>query len=187
MTAADWSYVAEDADAYQALPRSAVREMRSDVVLLHRPDRDAWSNIASRVRFAAPTVDSSIATTRAWFAAHLVTGHRWLIGPSATPAGIMRILLERGAIRDESEPILTAMVLDREPPSVTGIAIREAVTFDDFEQMEGIREAVFGGEDQERLGRSSERRRRWTEFAATDGAAAFLAELDGAPVAFGVM
>jgi hypothetical protein len=99
----------------------------------------------------------------------------------------MRILLERGAIRDESEPILTAMVLDREPPSVTGIAIREVVTFDDFEQMEGIREAVFGGEDQERLGRSSERRRRWTEFAATDGAAAFLAELDGAPVAFGVM
>src|SRR2546426_4915917 len=85
MTAADWSFVAEDAHAYQALPGSAVRETRSEVVLLHRPGDDAWSNLASRVRFTAPMVDSNIAATRAWFAGHQVTGHRWLIGPSATP------------------------------------------------------------------------------------------------------
>ncbi len=65
MTAADWSFVAEDADAYQALPGAAVRETRSEVVLLHRPGDDAWSNLASRVRFTAPMVDSNIAATRA--------------------------------------------------------------------------------------------------------------------------
>jgi len=76
------------------------------------------------------------------------------------------------------------MVLDREPPPVTGIVVRKVATFDEFEQMEVIRSVVFGGEDQERDGHLSELRRRWTEFAATNGAVAFLAERDGTAVAY---
>ena len=184
---ADWSFVAEDADAYQAMPSSAVREIRSDVVLIHRSTGGAWSNLATRVRFSASAVDASIADTRHWFGSHHGREYRWLIGPSATPSRIVDMLLERGAVRDGAEPVLTAMILDREPPSVTGIVVREVATFADFEQMEAIREAVFGGQEHGPDARAAAHRARWAEFGETNGAAAFLAEQDGNPVAFGVM
>jgi GNAT superfamily N-acetyltransferase len=179
----DWAFVAEDADTYQYLPPSVTRDVRPDVVLICRPDEGAWSKLASRVRFEAATVASGIAASRGWFADRRVAEFRWLIGPSATPAGIVPLLLARGAARDEAEPDLTAMVLDREPPSVDGIPVRPVASFVDFEQMEQIRDEVFGRPDG--TGRAT-RRARWSEFQAA-GSLAYLAEVDGAPVSFGVM
>jgi hypothetical protein len=46
MIAMDWAFVAEDADAYQELPPSVERQALDDVVLVHAPSGDAWSNLA---------------------------------------------------------------------------------------------------------------------------------------------
>jgi GNAT superfamily N-acetyltransferase len=175
--------VAEDADAYQALPSTAVRDVRPDVVLIHRPGGGAWSDLALRIRFGAADVETSIAATRTWFADHSVEEFRWLVGPSAAPSGITVMLLANGAARDKSEPNLTAMVLDHEPPPEMGVTTRRVASFADFGAMEQIRENVFGRP----VGDSASlRRARWADFRAT-GSIAFLAELDGAPVSFGVM
>jgi GNAT superfamily N-acetyltransferase len=152
-------------------------------VLVHREGGGAWSDLALRIRFGARDVQANIAATRAWFAGHRVEVFRWLIGPSATPREITGTLLASGAVRDESEPSLTAMVLDHEPPPAIGVRTRPVVSFADFEAMEGIREDVFGRPDGD-LARL--RRARWAEFRAV-GSIAFLAQADGAPVSFGVM
>ena len=48
----DWGFVAEDADAYQALPSDIERHIRDDAVLIHSRSGDAWSNPHARGRGA---------------------------------------------------------------------------------------------------------------------------------------
>jgi hypothetical protein len=178
----DWASVAEDADAYLPPSPMAEREVRTDVVLLHGRDGGAWSNLACRIRFNEATLETGVATTRRWFADREVGEFRWLIGPSATPRGVATQLLERGASPDEDEPELTAMVLDREPPAVSGVVVRPVKTFADYLRMEKIREAVFGSRDIN----DEERRARWSEFEAA-GSLAYLAHVDDTAVSFGAM
>lgn len=132
-------------------------------------------------------MDGSITTVRAWFIDRGVDEFRWLVGLSATPTKMVGLLLSRGAVRDEAEPELTAMVLDHEPPSVTGVAVRPVVSLPDYAQMEAIYEEVFGKPSTEGRDQRAERRAGWAAFQATPGASAFLAELDGTAVAYGVM
>jgi GNAT superfamily N-acetyltransferase len=75
------------------------------------------------------------------------------------------------------------MVLDHEPPPEIGVRTRLVVSFADFEAMERIREEVFGRPDGDL---ASLRRARWADFR-TAGSVAYLAEVEGAPVSFGVM
>jgi GNAT superfamily N-acetyltransferase len=178
----DWAFVAEDADAYLPWSPMVEREVGPDAVLLHGRDGGAWSNLASRIRFEEATVEASVAATRRWFADRDVGEFRWLVGPSATPRGVAGLLLGRGASPDEDEPELTAMVLNREPPAVPGVAVRPVTTFADYMRMEEIREAVFGSRDID----DDERRARWSEFEAA-GSLAYLAHVDGTPVSFGIM
>lgn len=181
----DWGYVAEDADAYQDLPASVERVVREDIVLVHRPSTDPWSNLAARVRFTENGASASVAAVRQWFGGRAVHEFRWLIGASATPMTVVDVLLELGAERDEEEPELTAMVLDREPPPVTDVDVREITSLADFVEMDRIRAEVFGGGI--RTDSSEKLEMRWSEFEAMPGARAFLAELDGEAVAYGVM
>jgi predicted N-acetyltransferase YhbS len=179
----DWAFVAEDADAYQELPRPVEREIRDDVVLVHAPSDDAWSNLATRVRFTADSIAAGVAAVRAWFSSKAVSEHRWLIGPSSTPAGVADALIERGAHRDETEPRLAAMVLDREPPAVKGILVREVTSIADFAEMDRIRREVFGGSatsDDELVA-------GWADHSSMTRPSAFIALLAGEAVAYGVM
>ncbi len=75
------------------------------------------------------------------------------------------------------------MVLDREPPIVSGITVRRIRSRQDFERMEAIHLEVFGGSEPA----PADLRARWNEFQATEGTTAFLAELNGEVVAYGVM
>jgi hypothetical protein len=184
MVAMDWAFVAEDADAYQELPPSVERQALDDVVLVHAPSGDAWSNVATRVRFTSDLISARVEAVRVWFLGRARDEFRWLIGPSATPAGIADSLIELGARRDEAEPELTAMVLDREPPAVQGVLVREVRSMADFADMERIRREVFGesvktSDDQLAAG--------WAAHSSIAGPIAFLAHLDGEAVAYGVM
>jgi GNAT superfamily N-acetyltransferase len=186
MQGRDWAFVAEDADAYQGLAPSTERDVRPELVLVHRPGGESWSNLACRIRFETGTNDTSIATARGWFRERGVGSFRWLVGPSATPGDIASRVVASGAVPDQDEPELTAMVLDREPPAISGVAVRPLVSYADFEQMERIREAVFGRPPPASVDPGSAPA-RWAETQATPGYAAFIAELDGKAVAYGVM
>ena len=178
----DWASVAEDADAYTQESPIVERDVRTDAVLLHGPDGGTWSNLATRIRFDEATVEPSVAAIRRWFADRDVGEFRWLIGPSATPRGLAALLLARGASFDEEEPELTAMVLDREPPTVPSVVVRPVTTFADYLRMEEIRDAVFGSRHID----IDDRRSRWSKFEAA-GSLGYLAQLDHTPVSFGIM
>jgi GNAT superfamily N-acetyltransferase len=183
----DWAFVAEDADAYQGLAPSTERDVRPELVLVHRAGGESWSNLACRIRFETGTADTSIATARDWFRERGAGSFRWLVGPSATPGDIASRVVASGAVPDQDEPELTAMVLDREPPAVSGVAVRPVVSYADFEQMERVREAVFGPTLTASVDPASARHARWAETQATPGYAAYIAEFDGEVVAYGVM
>jgi predicted N-acetyltransferase YhbS len=181
--AREWGCVAEDADAYQALPPDVERDVRKDVVLIHGRSSDAWSNLATRIRFEAPEVPRGVAAVRAWFGGRSVDHFRWLVGPSATPSRIVDDLIELGARPDEAEPELSAMVLDHAPPHVRDVTVRLVTTISNFAEMELVRTTVFGGAQPS----GDDLRRGWRALAGTAGSAAFVAELDGAVVGYGVM
>jgi predicted N-acetyltransferase YhbS len=178
----DWAFVAEDADAYQELSGSVEREIRDDVVLVHAPSGDAWSNLATRVRFTHDSISTGVAAVRAWFGGRAVREHRWLIGPSATPGGVVDSLIGLGAHRDEAEPQLTAMILDREPPATPGIQVREVRSVADLAEMDRVRQEVFGGSATS----GEELKAGWTDHSSMRPSA-FIALLDGEAVAYGVM
>jgi GNAT superfamily N-acetyltransferase len=181
--AMDWGFVAEDADAYQTLPPDVERAIRKDVVLIHSRSGDVWSNLATRIRFEAPEVPRGVASVRGWFGGRSVDPFRWLVGPSATPARIVDDLVGLGARPDEAEPELSAMVLDHPPPHVPEVTVRQVTTISDFAEMERVRTTVFGGAPPS----LDDLQRGWHALAGTGGSAAFVAVLDGAVVAYGVM
>jgi hypothetical protein len=180
----DWAYVAEDADAYQDLSRSVERYVRPEVVLIHGPTVDAWSNLATRVRFGQGDVRSRVETVRGWFAGRSVEAFRWLVGSSATPPDLLQGLLELGASRDEAEPELMAMVLDRAPPRVAGVPVREVKSRSDLADVERIRRAVFADGS---TATTEELDAVWSDFSSSKGSRMYLAEIGGRPVAYGVM
>jgi GNAT superfamily N-acetyltransferase len=180
----DWSFVAEDADADLDTSPSVDREARADAVLIHGSAADdPWSNLATRIRFSEVDPLPEIESVRAWFGARSVTEFRWLLGPSTTPADLPRSLAMAGARPDENEPALIAMVLTHAPPRVAGVAVREIRDLPGFEAMERIYREVFGAS----AGPSAPAEQRWADFQARPGSRAFLAELDGEAVAYGVM
>ena len=180
----DWAFVAEDADAYQDLSRWVERYARPEVVLIHGPTNDAWSNLATRIRFRHSDLAGQVETVRDWFAARSVEAFRWLVGSSATPPGLVAGLLELGARPDETEPELTAMVLDHAPPRVAGVPVREVNSRSDYASVERIRRAVFA---EGSTASSEELDAGWADLAASEGSRMYLAEIGGRPVAYGVM
>ena len=150
---------------------------------MHAASGDAWSNLATRVRFTDVPIPERVAAVRAWFGSKAVSTHRWLIGPSATPPGFVESLIALGAYRDESEPQLTAMVLDQEPPAVRGIEVREVKAIEEYAEMDRIRQEVFGGSPTSR----DELASGWADHSSMANPSAFIARLDGETVAYGVM
>jgi predicted N-acetyltransferase YhbS len=180
----DWAFVAEDADAYQDLSGSVERDARPEVVLIHGPTGDAWSNLATRIRFGNRDLAGQVKTVRDWFAGRSVEAFRWLVGSSATPPDLLGGLLELGASRDEGEPELMAMVLDHAPPRVAGVPVREVKSISDFADVERIRRAVFADAS---TATSEELEAGWSDLSGSEGSRMFIAEIGGRPVAYGVM
>ena len=89
-----------------------------------------------------------------------------------------------GASRDESEPELTAMVLDRVPSRVAHVPVREVRSRSDFAVVERIRRAVFGDGS---TASSAELDAGWSDLSGSEGSRIFLAEIGRRPVAYGVM
>lgn len=174
--------IAEDLIGWLVDGPGLVREERDDVIRIHRPMAFSWYGVATRVRAAGgEEADALIADTRAWFASRGRTAFTWMLGEHATPDDMGERLVAAGAT---PEGTLTAMVLDREPPSgPADVEVRPVETFDEFLEGERIAVRAFGfdGEDAATLERDA--REAWDHWQAQPGRVVLLAWVDGRPVA----
>lgn len=184
----DLAIIAEDAVGDLLLKPGEIREVRSNVTLLHSPVPMPEHGVATRVRFGDES-EGSIQAVRAWFGARGRERFIWSLGPSTTPADLEQRLLDLGAEPNPGQADATAMVLDHEPPqpleppaaleirrvdSLTDFASTWEILFEAFEMPQAEREAIRATLDA-----------RWREVASDDTGWDYLALLDGVPAAMG--
>lgn len=178
----------EDAVGDLVLKPGEVREILSNVTLLHSPVPMPEHGQATRIRFGDGP-EGSVQAVRAWFRARGRERFVWSIGPSTTPADLEQRLLDLGAEPSPGQPDATAMVLDREPTRPpeppAGIEVRRVASLADYFSMWEI---MFEGFDMPQAEREAIRatlEARWREVASDDTGWAYLALLDGVPAAMG--
>ena len=178
---------AEDAPADRVPWPNQERYDAGDVVLFHAPPTSPRNGRASRIRFDPSTADRRIEEVRAWFAGYGRDAFLWSVGASATPADLVERLRAHGATPHPREPVVTPLVLDHEPPSAPGVAVRQVDTFEDYRL---AWEVDLAGSDapaaihEELLARLVE---DWPYFRADAHQQAYLASLDGVVVAYGLL
>jgi hypothetical protein len=126
--------VAEDAQAYLPARPSTMRLDANDVVLRHFPHSPHfWYGSATRPRFSNSALEQRVIKIRAWFRELGRREFMWMVGDSATPAGLVDRLLELGARLEPNDPESNAMILEHEPPpGPPGITVRRIDTFEDY-------------------------------------------------------
>ena len=178
--------IAEDARSYRVPWPNQIRHDAGDVVLFHEPATPYWAGNASRIRFDPATTDRRIVEVRAWFAGCGRDGFLWTVGASATPGDLVERLLGRGAYPMPDDPILTPMVLDHEPPPAPAdIALRRVETFEDYRLLSEIDLEAFAAPEKEREELRAGLAANWPHFQADAHQIAYLAMIDGEPVACG--
>ena len=182
----DLSLIAEDARSYR-LPRpNQIRHDAGDVVLFHAPLMAYWGGNASRIRFDRSSADRRIGEVRDWFAECGRDGFLWTVGASATPGDVVKRLLGRGAYPDPEDPTLTPMVLDHEPPPAPDhVAVRPVETFADFRLLWEIDLEAFDAPETDREDLRAGLAEEWQHFLTDAQDFAYLATIDGEPVACG--
>lgn len=178
--------IAEDVRSYREPWPNQVRHDAGDVVLFHAPATFYWAGNASRIRFDPSSADRRIGEVRAWFAERGRDGFLWLVGASATPGDLVERLLGRGADPEPDDPVLTPMVLDHEPPPAPGdIAVRRVETFEDYRLLWEIDLEGFAAPEKEREELRAGLAEEWPHFQADVDQVAYLATIEGEPVAYG--
>jgi predicted N-acetyltransferase YhbS len=152
--------------------------------------RSAWSsqgrmNTAARLRLDRKGFEASVAQVRAWFASQGRGRFSWWVGSSATPDGLIELLLGAGATADEEEPVFAAMVLRSEPSGARDVEIRRVETFADFETMRRIYDEAFAAPEEARAELRGRSAQMWDDIRTAAREVSFLAVLDGEPVAAG--
>jgi acetyltransferase (GNAT) family protein len=180
----DAAAVAEDAQAWLPARPSTVRLEAPDVVLRHVPHSPkVWYGSATRPRFAEADADIRIAEVRAWFGAQGRDDFMWMIGESAAPGDLVDRLLGTGAELDE-DPDALAMVLDHEPPAMPdGVTVRRIASLDDYRA--SMRMTLEDAPEDVWRRTEATLEAAWAEASADPRMYAFLAEIDGEPVASG--
>ena len=175
--------VAEDLDAYILRPPNATREDTGYAVLIDGPDPSPLNRFAARVRIEG-NPDPAIVEVRAWFRHRGRNAFTWKLGPNTTPSDLESRLRSHGAHQDEAEPEHTAMVLDREPPSVPAIDVRVVESYEDFLTAAEIIFVGFGGSltaDEIAMMREA-LPERYNQYRNQSVSKRYLAFVDGVPV-----
>lgn len=114
--------VAEDAFAYTPDPPTWERvELDGYVLRNNAANPHPMFGEVLRPRLGGHDLDAVLAEVRSWFRTRGRERYTWLIGDSASPAGLVTRLRERGLEPDADEPVYAGMILDREPPGVPGV------------------------------------------------------------------
>lgn len=153
-----------------------------EAVLVDRPLPHTWYASATRIRFDPGEADAGIARVRGWFAARGRAGFVWMLGPAHTPTGLEDRLLADGARREPG--VLTAMVLDREPPAGPAeIDVRPVTTSAEYVLAQEIVAAGFGFSAAEAAAERATDAHAWAHWRSETDRVLLLAWLDGRPIA----
>ncbi len=174
---------AEDPDFYLEPPDGAERIADSRFHLVIGPER-RWAGLC-RLRLPRETAPFDDAVSEILFLVEGIESAVWNIGPAAAPAGVVDRLRARG-LRDPDpplEPVVAALVLDKEPDAATGVAIRRIETLADH--LIGL-EIVLASATWPAVAAAAERARAEETFERRTrrGGLQWLASVDGAPAAF---
>ena len=106
-------------------------------------------NTVQRQRFRADEVDEVLAEVRALLRERGRPSTQWEVGSSATPPGLVGLLLERGLVRDK-DPFAVALVLTREPPPAgPGLVARRVETFEEYAAANAVQWEAFGSTEEQ--------------------------------------
>jgi hypothetical protein len=177
--------IAEDAQAYLPVRPSTVRLEAADVVLRHFPHSPHfWYGSATRPRFSDVDLERRVIEVRAWFRELGRREFMWMVGDSATPAGLVDRLISLGARLEPDDPESNAMVLEREPPAgPPGVDVRRIETFEDYADSMRI---IFEDATPEAWRETEEGlHAAWAEARDDNQMYSFLALEAGEPIAMG--
>ncbi len=137
---------------------------------------------AHRLRFEPGSADERIEAVRAWFRDRGREEFVWWVGPSATPTDLEVRLLAAGA-RPWNEGVIASMLTDRPPPEVPEVEVRRVETYEDFVTAREIAWTVAGLTTEQADEVRVTLPEKWERRLGTDEGAAYLAYVDGEPVA----
>lgn len=158
-----------------------------DCVLLHQIGMSfPPAGGAYRLRFEPATVDERVEAVRAWFRDHGRAEFTWWIGASATPGDLEARLRAHGAEPWEDD-LIVSMIATEPPPTVEGIEVRKVETYEDFLVGRRLAWVAGGFTDEQQREALATQPEKWEERLRRDDGAAYLAFVDGEPVASGDM
>jgi len=159
------------------------REDLGWVSVAHQPGPHPYFGAAARVRAPASGVEHLCAEVCAWFAAVGRTEFTWWLGPHTQPTGLADALVRLDAQMDEPS---TAMVLAGEPPTVSGVAVTEVTTLEDFAVYRNILFEIDDSPEDDRASVAAGLDQAWArQQDPMSRRVGFLAWLDGTAVSAG--
>jgi hypothetical protein len=122
---------AEDPIAFLGLDPGDERILTDRYCVAFTPGAQDWSTIVERLRLATGGVEAGVAEIRGLMVARGRTAATWRVGPSATPKGLVHLLLAMGMDSEAEED--TVILILREPPRArpSPFDVRLVSTFDE--------------------------------------------------------
>jgi GNAT superfamily N-acetyltransferase len=148
--------------------------------------RGPGGTVVQRIRLAdAGEVHAAVEQVRAIARDAEQTRIAWWVGELSTPDDVIDLLAAEGLQPDEDEPLLASLALERapggDPPAVE---IVRAATLDDYLAAQEIDLVAKGVPSDERAQMIEWSRAQWETVRADGILQAYLARVDGRPVAF---
>jgi hypothetical protein len=122
---------AEDPSAFVAIGPDEERILTNRYSVTFTPGEHVWSASVERLRFGVDDVADGVAEIRGLMADRGRTAAAWMVGPSATPDGLLERLVAMG-MRSESDEGSLVLVLT-EPPRVqpSPLEVRLVTSYED--------------------------------------------------------
>jgi hypothetical protein len=148
--------------------------------------RGPGGTIVQRIRLAdAGEIHAAVAQVRTIAREAEQARATWWVGELATPDDIVDLLAAEGLVPDDDEPLLTSLALERSPDgSPPSVEITRVETLDDFLAAQEIDLITVGVPADERARMLEGNRAQWDVVRDQGILQAYLARIDGRPVAF---
>jgi hypothetical protein len=174
--------VARDAIGWLRTGPDVDRADLGDCIVVNRRLPHVWFASATRLDLDPRHVAAAITRIRAWFGDRGRSEFVWMLGPDHAPRDLADRLVADGARRVPG--VLTAMLLDHEPPpGPAEIEVRAVVTYEDFVLTQEITIAGFGFSDEEAAEERSAYARSWAHWQTEPDRLWLLAYREGRAIA----
>ena len=120
-----------------------------------------------------------VEASRVWFGERGRQRFSWRVAEGARPADLVDRLLDLGLQPYEDDPVVAAMVLEREPLGTPGVEIRRVATFDDLVALEETAMESFGFSEEHREATRRGRSERFERIQGNTRGDEFVALVDG--------